>query len=148
MISAANVINRQREKPGRDTYAHGMGYFRKLVIEPYLVKDACSKAKMILLEPIMNVEIYIPSHYMGDITGSLNSKRGRIMGMEETGDLKKIVAHVPIAEMFKFSNELRSITGGRGSFEMDFAHYEEVPAMIAQKVIDAAKKEHELAVKE
>jgi len=111
-------------------------------------KDACSKAKMILLEPIMSVDIHIPSQYMGDITGSLNSKRGRIMGMEEEGDLKKITAQVPIAEMFKFSNELRSITGGRGSFEMDFSHYEEVPALIAQKVIDLAKKDHELAAKE
>ena len=107
-------------------------------------KEACQKAKPVLLEPIMNVEVYIPPEFMGDINGDLNSKRGRVMGMDQMGDLQVIKAQVPIAEMSRYSTDLRSITGGRGSFSMEFSHYEEVPARLTQEIIaKAAKKKEE-----
>jgi elongation factor G len=98
-------------------------------------KEGMSKAKPILLEPICSLEVTVPSEYMGAITGDLNSKRGRIMGMEPLGELQKIKAHVPIAEMLRYCTELRSLTGGRGSFEMEFASYEELPGVLVQKVV-------------
>lgn len=103
-------------------------------------KDAFLKARPVLLEPIMNIEVIIPSDYMGDITGDLNAKRGRIVGMEPAGMLQKVKAQVPQSEIFRYSTELRSMTGGRGTFTIDFSHYEEVPAHISQKVIDESKK--------
>jgi elongation factor G len=101
------------------------------------------KARPVILEPIMNVSITVPSEYMGDINGDMSSRRGRIIGMEPDGNLQAIKATVPAAEMFKYASELRSITGGRGTFSMEFSHYEEVPANEAQKIIDAYKKEKE-----
>jgi elongation factor G len=106
-------------------------------------KDGVSSARPVLLEPIMNVSVTVASEFMGDITGDLNSKRGRILGMDQLGNMQVIKAQVPQAEMFKYSSELRSRTGGRGSFEMEFSHYEEVPHQIAQKIIQAAKKKEE-----
>jgi elongation factor G len=110
-------------------------------------KDAMAKSRPVLLEPVMNVAVWIPDHYMGDITGDLNHRRGRIMGVESADGQQCIKAQLPQAEVFKYSSELRSMTGGRGTFEMEFSHYETVPAHIAQKVIteaQAAKKaEHE-----
>jgi len=106
-------------------------------------KDAMSKARPVLLEPIMNVTVYVPDQYMGDITGDLNHRRGRILTVESADGLQAIKAQVPQAEIFKYSSELRSMTGGRGSFEMGFSHYEQVPQHIAQKVVaeaQAAKK--------
>jgi elongation factor G len=106
-------------------------------------KDAMQKARPVLLEPVMNVAVYVPDQYMGDITGDLNHRRGRIMGVEPADGLQCIKAQVPQSEMFKYSSELRSMTGGRGSFEMEPSHYETVPAHIAQKVVAeaaAAKK--------
>lgn len=106
-------------------------------------KDAMSKARPVLLEPIMNVVVYVPDQYMGDITGDLNHRRGRIQSVDSVDGLQVIRAQVPQAEMFKYASELRSMTGGRGSFEMEFSHYEQVPAAVAQKVIaevQAAKK--------
>jgi len=102
-------------------------------------REAMAKAKPVLLEPIMNVAVTVPDEYMGDITGDLNSKRGRIQGMEVADGLQTIRAQVPLAEMFRYSTELRSMTGGRGSFEISFSHYEEVPGNIAQKVVAEAK---------
>lgn len=104
-------------------------------------KEACLGAKPVLLEPIMNVEIYVPPEFMGDVTGDLNGKRGRVMGMDQMGDLQVIKAQVPIAEMSRYSADLKSITGGRGSFSMEFSHYEEVPARAAQDVIAKAAKD-------
>ncbi|MDK2935938.1 MAG: elongation factor [Eubacteriaceae bacterium] len=96
----------------------------------------------VLLEPIYHVEIIVPDEYMGDIMGDLNKKRGRIMGMEPTeGDKQKILAEVPLAEMFKYATELRSMTQARGEFAMEFVRYEEAPVIIAEKVIEAAHKE-------
>ncbi|HUJ11809.1 MAG TPA: elongation factor G [Verrucomicrobiae bacterium] len=106
-------------------------------------KEAMQKARPILLEPVMNVTVYVPDQYMGDITGDLNHRRGRIMGVEAADGMQAIKAQVPQVELFKYSSELRSMTGGRATFEMDFSHYEQVPQHVAQKVIadaQAAKK--------
>lgn len=102
-------------------------------------------AKPVLLEPIMNVEIEVPDAYMGDIIGDLNSKRGRVLGMEPSGKNQVIKAQVPLAEMARYTIDLKSITQGRGSFKMEFADYEEVPAQNADKIIEKAKQEREEA---
>ncbi len=107
------------------------------------LRGAMEGADPYLLEPIMDVEILVPEAYMGDVMGDLNSKRGKPLGMEQEGSLQKIRAQVPLAEMFRYSIDLRSITGGRGTFRMSFSHYEEVPGHIAQKVIEQAKAERE-----
>lgn len=108
-------------------------------------KKGVEQAKPVLLEPIMLVEITVPEQFMGDIMGDLNSRRGRILGME-SGENKKdqvIRAQVPQAEMLKYSIDLRSMTQGRGSFTMKFDHYEEVPAHLTEQIIAAAKAEKE-----
>ena len=91
-------------------------------------KEACRKAKPVLLEPVMAVEVVVPEEYMGDVIGDLNSRRGRIEGMELRGGTQIIKSMVPLSEMFGYATELRSRTQGRGSFTMHFAQYEEVPA--------------------
>jgi elongation factor G len=106
-------------------------------------RDAMSKARPVLLEPVMTVTVYAPDHFMGDITGDLNHRRGRILTVEPADGLQAIKAQVPQAEIFKYASELRSMTGGRGTFEMEFSHYDQVPGNIAQKVVaeaQAAKK--------
>ncbi len=108
-------------------------------------KDSVMKAKPAILEPIMDVEIVVPEEYMGDITGSLNSRRGRIMGMEPGEGTQIIKAQVPLEEMYKYVNELKSITAGRGTYTMQFAFYEIVPSNIAQAIIDKAKQAKEEA---
>jgi len=107
--------------------------------------EAVEKAKPILLEPIMNVEVQCPQQFMGDINGILNGKRGRITGMDSIGEFQIVKAEVPHAEMFKFCGELRSITGGRGSYSMEFSHYAEAPANIVQAVTEAYKKSRKQA---
>ena len=102
-------------------------------------KDAMQKARPVLLEPIMNVTVFVPDQFMGDITGDLNHRRGRIMAVEPADGLQAIKAQVPQAEIFKYASELRSMTGGRGSFEMEFSHFEQVPQHIAQKVVAEAQ---------
>ncbi|MGI6684742.1 MAG: elongation factor G [Bacillota bacterium] len=106
-------------------------------------RKACEQAKPILLEPIMDVEILVPDQFMGDIMGDLNSKRGRILGMEKSGNLQLIKANVPLSEMYRYAIDLKSITQGRGSFVMEFARYEEVPASLAEKIVAQAKAEKE-----
>ena len=103
-------------------------------------KESCQKAKPTILEPIMNVEIIAPDEYMGDITGTLNSRRGRVMGMVPADGLQAIKAKIPLDEMYKYANELKSITGGRGTYTMEFSHYEAVPSNLAQAIIDRVKK--------
>jgi elongation factor G len=98
-------------------------------------RDGMAKAKPVLLEPIMNIRVTIPGEFMGDCTGDLNHKRGRIMGMEAEDGMQVIQA-----EVFKYSSELRSMTGGRGSFEISFNRYGVVPSNVAQKVIAEAQK--------
>jgi elongation factor G len=102
-------------------------------------RKGMEQAGAVLLEPVMNVEVIVPESFMGDIMGDLNSKRGRIQGMEPEGGLQKIRAQVPMAEMFKYSIDLRSMTQGRGFFTMVFSHYEEVPHQVAEQVIASAK---------
>src|SRR3989475_5710413 len=104
-------------------------------------------AHPILLEPIMNVEVTCPSDAAGDIIGDLNSRRGRIVGMEPAGETAAVRAAVPMAEMLTYESSLRSMTGGRGGYSMEFSHYEEVPAFLAEKIIKEAKAEKEKAGK-
>jgi len=107
------------------------------------LKEAMMNAKPILLEPIMSVKVTIPDDCMGDANGDLNHKRGRILGIGNEDGMQVITADVPQSELFNYSAELRSMTGGRGSFEMEFSRYEQVPSNVAQKVIDAAKADEE-----
>jgi elongation factor G len=97
-----------------------------------------------LLEPIMKIEVIVPDEYMGDIMGDLNSRRGKIIGVESKGHNQVVKAAVPMAEILKYAPDLKSMTGGRGTFTMEFSHYEEVPAHILPKIVEAAKKEKEL----
>jgi len=105
-------------------------------------RNGLPQASPVILEPIDRVEVNIPDNYMGDIIGDLNKRRGRIMGMEPQPDGSQLVlAEVPAAEMFKYANDLRSMTQGRGSFTERFERYEEAPSNIAQKIIDDSKKD-------
>jgi len=104
-------------------------------------KDGMSRARPTLLEPVMDVEVYAPSDYAGDLMGDLNSRRGRIGGMDARGASTVIRAKVPMAEMLTYEQHLTSATGGRGSYHMEFSHYEEVPSHLHGKIITAAKAE-------
>jgi len=104
-------------------------------------KLAMKEAKPTILEPIMNVEVYTPDAYMGDIMGNLNGRRGKVQGMEQKGNMRILKAVVPMSEMLDFEPTLTSITGGRGSFLMEFSHYEEVPSHLQSKIINEAIKE-------
>jgi elongation factor G len=99
------------------------------------LKKGVQTASPVLLEPIMNVEITVPEDIMGAITGDINSRRGRIMGMEPKGHNEIVKAQIPLAEMLKYATELRSLTAGRGSYHMEFSHYEDMPAKTAQGII-------------
>lgn len=98
-------------------------------------KEGCRKADPVLLEPIMRVDVTVPEEYMGDVMGDLNSRRGRIEGMEARHGMQVIRAHVPLAEMFGYATTLRSRTQGRGTFVMQFSHYEEVPRNIQEQIL-------------
>ena len=98
-------------------------------------KEAMSKAKPVLLEPMMKVEVIIPEEYMGDVMGDINSRRGRIEGMELRSGAQVVNAFVPLSEMFGYATDLRSNTQGRGVYSMQFDHYEQVPNSIAEKVL-------------
>jgi elongation factor G len=102
-------------------------------------KNAVDKAKPVLLEPIMNMEITVPDENMGDVIGDLNSRRGKVVGMDAKGHSQIIKAKVPMAEVLKYAPDLRAITSGRGEFQMEFSHYEELPPHLAEKVIKEAK---------
>jgi elongation factor G len=104
-------------------------------------KKAMEQAKPVLLEPIMNVEVYAPDQYSGDLIGELNGRRGRIQGMDTRGGSQVIKAQVPMAEMLTYASDLTSMTQGRGSFSMEFSHYDVVPQHIAEKIVAAAKAE-------
>ena len=108
-------------------------------------KSGQEQAGPVLLEPIMDVEIIVPNEYLGQITGDINSRRGRIMGIEGRGKQEYVKATIPMSEMFKYATELRSMTGGRGSYSMKFDHYEEVPAKITQLIVANTKKAAEEA---
>ncbi|MBI4844259.1 MAG: elongation factor G [Nitrospirae bacterium] len=106
----------------------------------FAIKKAVSMAKPVLLEPIVRVEITVPDEFMGSIMGDLNSRRGKVQGVEQSGDNQKVVALVPMAEMLTYANQLNAITSSRGIYTMAASHYEEVPAHIAQKIIDERAK--------
>ncbi len=109
------------------------------------LKDGVHNAKPALLEPIMAVEIRVPDAYMGEVNRDLNGRRGRVLGMDTDGDMQVISAHVPQAELFNYATELRSLAQGRGSFTATLDHYDDVPGHIAEKVMDAHRKELEAA---
>jgi len=99
-------------------------------------REGAKKAKPYLLEPIMDVEVSVPDQYLGDVMGDINSRRGKIRSMEEKGNIKIIKAYIPLGEMFGYATVLRSITQGRGTYTMQFSHYDEVPKGIAEKIIN------------
>jgi elongation factor G len=100
------------------------------------MRDAISKAKPVLLEPIVNLEVVVPAQFMGDITGDMNGRRGRIQGMDQLpGGLSVIKAQVPLAEVMQYNSQLRSVTGGQGSYAMEFSHYEPVPGNVQQQIV-------------
>ncbi|ADQ46690.1 translation elongation factor G [Caldicellulosiruptor kronotskyensis 2002] len=103
-------------------------------------REGMKKADPVLLEPIMKVEVVVPEEYMGDVMGDINSRRGRIEGMELRGNAQVIRAYVPLAEMFGYATDLRSKTQGRGTYTMQFDHYEEVPKNIADKILEMKSK--------
>jgi elongation factor G len=108
-------------------------------------KEAYAKAEPVLLEPIMEIEVSVPDETVGAVNGDLNSRRGRLQGMEPVGGMTTIRAEVPMAEILTYSQALTSMTGGRGDYHMAFLRYEEVPSHVAQKIIEATKKERETA---
>jgi elongation factor G len=107
------------------------------------MKQALESAGAVLLEPIMHVTISVPEASVGDVIGDLNSRRGRPLGMEPVGSMTEVKAEVPMAEMLSYAPDLRSLTGGQGEYTMEFERYEEVPAHLAQKVIDEARSDAE-----
>jgi elongation factor G len=106
-------------------------------------QEGLLSAKPVLLEPIVDIEISVPSQSMGEITGDLNSRRGRIQGMDTVGDTQIIMAKVPLAEIANYSTELRSITGGEASYSISFSHYDIVPPNVAQTIIEKAKAQRD-----
>jgi len=104
-------------------------------------KDAMTRARPTILEPIMNVEVYAPADFAGDLMGDLNGRRGRIAGMDTRSGMTIIKAQVPMAEMLTYEQHLTSATGGRGTYHMEYSHYDEVPAHLQTKIIAAAKAE-------
>ncbi|MFI5091440.1 MAG: elongation factor G, partial [Terriglobales bacterium] len=98
------------------------------------IKDAMHKAQPYLLEPIMKVDVVMPEEYLGDVMGDLSSRRGHILGMEGRGTSQNVKASVPLAEMFGYATELRSMTSGRATYSMEFSHYAEMPGNLAEAV--------------
>jgi len=100
-------------------------------------------AKPVLLEPIMTLNVVVPDTYVGEVMGNLNSRRGRVSGVEARGHAEIVKAHVPMAEVLTYASDLTSMTGGQGSFDMEFSHYEEAPAAIQERVVaEAARHRH------
>jgi len=106
-------------------------------------KKVAGDAQPIILEPVMNVEIQVPEAYMGDVIGDLNSKRGRILGMDSEGNSQLVKAHVPLSEIGRYASELRSITHGQGSYRMEFFSYEQVPPQVTEKIVKERQSEKE-----
>jgi len=102
-------------------------------------KAAVAKADATILEPIMKVEVTTAEEFMGDVIGNLNARRGQIDGIDERGSSRVIAAHVPLAEMFGYATELRSMTQGRATYAMEFSRYAEVPSSIASELIAKSK---------
>jgi elongation factor G len=106
-------------------------------------KQAAEQSSPVLLEPIMTVTVSVPEDAVGDVIGDLNSRRGHPLGMEPKAGMTEVKAEAPMAELLSYAPDLRAITGGRGDYAMEFARYEEVPAHLAQKVIQQASAEAE-----
>lgn len=106
-------------------------------------KEGAPQCKPTILEPIMKMEVIVPEECMGDIMGDINGRRGRVLGMDSQAGMQVIRALVPMAEILQYAPTLKSITGGRGTYMMDFDHYEEVPAHLQEKIIEESKKAHE-----
>jgi elongation factor G len=111
-------------------------------------RAAMEKVKPTLLEPIMDVEVTAPQEYSGDIMGDLNSRRGRVQGMDTSGNQQVVKAQVPMAEMLDYQSKLNSITAARGSYHMQFSHYDQVPGQIAQKIVEQARAEGRIRAEE
>jgi elongation factor G len=105
------------------------------------LKEAARRAKPVLLEPIMRVEVVTPDDYMGDVIGDLSSRRGKVEGMEQRGNAQVVRAQVPLAEMFGYATDLRSRTQGRATYTMQFDSYQQVPESIAQEIIARVRGE-------
>jgi elongation factor G len=110
------------------------------VAASFAFKDACTKAGVHLLEPIMKVEVVTPENFMGDVIGDLNARRGQIQDMNERSGARIVSAIVPLSDMFGYSTALRSMTQGRASYSMEFGHYGEVPNNVAQTIIEGRAK--------
>jgi elongation factor G len=106
-------------------------------------KKGMEQANPILLEPVMKMVVTVPEENMGDIIGDLNGRRGRVLGVEAEGRQQLITAHVPMTEVLLYAPDLISKTGGRGTYAMEFDHYEEVPPHLAEKIINEARVEKE-----
>ncbi|MGH9886569.1 MAG: elongation factor G, partial [bacterium] len=107
------------------------------------LRAAVNQAKPVLLEPIMALSVVVPDIYVGDVMGNLNSRRGRVSGVEARGHAEIVKAHVPMAEVLTYASDLTSMTGGQGSFDMEFSHYEEMPAASQERIVaEAAKHRH------
>ena len=102
-------------------------------------KEGCAKAGAVILEPIMSVEVVVPEEYMGEVIGDLNSRRGRIMGMEGRAGAQVVASMVPLAQMFGYSTDLRSATQGRATYSMTFDHYEQAPKSVSEEIIAKVK---------
>jgi elongation factor G len=102
-------------------------------------RDAMTRCRPTILEPIMNVEVYVPSDFAGDVMGDINGRRGRVAGMEQRASMTVVKAHVPMSEMLTYEQTLTATTGARGTYRMEFSHYEEVPANLQTKIVAAAK---------
>ena len=124
-------------QPGGEIYANRY----QCRVPALAFKDAMTRARPTILEPVMNVEVYAPSDFAGDLMGDLNGRRGRIAGMDTRGAMTIIKAQVPMAEMLTYEQHLTSATGGRGSYHMEYSHYDEVPAQQQAKIITTAKAE-------
>jgi len=106
-------------------------------------KDAMTQAGPVVLEPIMRMEVLVPDEFMGDIAGDISSKRGKILGMEPRGKMQVVRALVPEGELSNYSTELRSMTGGQGTYSLEFNGYEQVPGEIQQKIMEEHKRQKE-----
>ena len=106
-------------------------------------QKAFTDAKPVLLEPVVNIEITVPSKHIGDITSDLNGRRGRVQDVETIGDLQAIRAQVPLGEIATYSTDLRSMTAGEGSYSIEFSHYDPVPAMVQKQIMAKAQAKRE-----
>ncbi len=115
------------------------------VAAAHAFRESCQKAKPTLLEPIMNVEFTVPEENMGDVTGSLSTHRGRVQGMDSESGMQVVKAQIPLAEMYTYANELKSLTGGKATYAMTFSHYDPVPGNVSQKIVAESQRAKEEA---